>query len=124
MSDFGVSDADMQREINRGALQQFWDALLGGRNKEAVQIYLDDAIVRIPQSEDSITGRADIAARGLLAAGESLVKVNSIIGDGGLWVSECETLWDQQPTLLVSITEMNDGKIIRDTRYRAPKHQA
>ena len=37
------------------------------------------------------------------------------------WVSECETLWHQQATLLVSVAEMYNGKIIRETRYRVPK---
>ena len=121
MSDFGVSDADMQRDLNRGALQQFWDALITGKDGQVAQIYEDDATLRAPQGGETIAGRADIAARGLLEAGERLIKVNSIVGNGGVWVSECETLWHQQATLLVSVAEMYNGKIIRETRYRVPK---
>ena len=120
MGDFGVSDADMQRDANRGALQHFWEALIAGRTRDAAQIYADDAVLRTPQGGEELVGGADIAARGLLAAGEKLVKINSILGDRGLWISECETLWNQEAMLLVSIAEMHSGKIIREIRYRMP----
>jgi hypothetical protein len=121
MSDFGVSDTDMQREINRGALEQFWNALIAGGASQVPEVYVDDAMLRLPQNGEKVAGRANIVARGLLEPGESLVKVNSIVGDGGLWVSECESLWRGQATLLVSVAEMNDGKIVRETRYRLSK---
>ena len=113
-----VSDADMQREINRGALQELWNALIKGH--AAAEIYREDATLLAPQAGEGLAGRADTAARGRLETGEQLVKVNSIIGDGGLWVSECETLWHQERTMLVSVAEMYDGKILRETRYRVP----
>jgi hypothetical protein len=121
MSDFGVSDADMQRELNRGALQQFWDALIAGKDEHAAQIYQDDATFCVPQGGERIAGRKDIATYGLLETGERLIKVNGIVGDGGVWISECETLWHLQATLLVSVAEMFNGKIVRETRYRVPK---
>jgi hypothetical protein len=112
-----VPDADMQRKINRGALQEFWDALIKGR--ATAKIYREDALVLAPQAGESLAGGAD-TARGRLETGERLVKVNSIIGDGRLWVSECETLWHQERTMLVSVAEMDDGRILRETRYRVP----
>lgn len=115
-----ASDSDMQREINRGALEQFWDTLSAG--EVVAQIYREDAILRIPQAGLEITGRTDIAAHGPLEDGEQLVRVRSIIGDEWLWVSDCETRYRQNQTLLVSVAEMRDGKIIRETRYRAPMH--
>lgn len=120
MGDFGVSDADMQRDVNRGALQQFWDALIAGKARDAAQIYADDAVLRTPQGGEKIVGNVDIAARGLLEPGEKLVRINSILGDRGLWISECETIWKQETMLLVSIAEMHSGKIIREIRYRMP----
>lgn len=113
-----VSDADMQREINRGALQELWNALIRGH--ATARIYREDAILLAPQAGERLIGQTDTAARGRLETGEQLVKVNSIIGDGGLWVSECETLWHQERTMLVSVAEMYDGKILRETRYRVP----
>lgn len=119
MGDLSVSDTNIELEVNRGALQQLWDALIAGL--EAAQVYHDDAILRMPQVGEEISGRADIAAHGLLETGEQLVKVNRIVGDGGLWVSECETRWHEKMTLLVSVAEMRDGKILRETRYRVPR---
>jgi hypothetical protein len=114
-----ASDSDMQREINRGALEQLWDALITGQ--ETAKIYRDDAELRAPQDVEKTAGQADSRAHGQLETGEQLVKVNSIVGDGWLWVSECETLWHQKKTLLVSVAEMYDGKIVRETRYRVPR---
>lgn len=122
MSDLSVSGEDMRHEVDRDALLQSWDALIAGKEEQAAQIYQDGAVLRLPQSGEKISGRANIAARGLREPGERVVKVNRIIGDGGLWVSECETLRRRQMTLLVSIAEMQDGRIIRETRYRVPKH--
>ena len=122
MSDLSVSGEDMRHEVDRDALLQSWDALIAGKDEQAVQIYQDGAVLRLPQSGEKISGRANIAAHGLREPGERVVKVNRIIGDGGLWVSECETLRRRQMTLLVSIAEMQDGKIIREARYRVPKH--
>ena len=122
MGDFSVSDADMRHEIDRGALELYWDALIAGKDKEAVQCYAEDAVQHLPQDGQKITGRTSIAAHGLLAPGERLVKVNSIIGNGRLWISECETLHHEQVMLLVSIVEMLGGRIIAETRYRAPRH--
>ena len=113
-----VSDADMQREINRGALQELWDALIKGH--ATAKIYREDAILLAPQAGERLADRGDTVARGRLETGEHLVKVNSIIGEGGLWVSECETLWHQERTMLVSVAEKLDGKILRETRYRVP----
>jgi hypothetical protein len=121
MSDFGVSNVDMQRDVNRGELERFWNALIEGRDQEAMEVYKKDAVVRSPQTGETVAGRADIAAHGLLGPGEKLVQVNRIVGDGGVWISECETLRHQQATLLLSVAEMHDGKIARETRYRAPK---
>jgi hypothetical protein len=122
MNDISVSDADMLHDTDRDALQRLWNVLIAGDDRQVAQIYQDDAVQRTPQSGESIVGRANIAARGLLEPGERLVRVNSIFGDGGLWVSECETIHQRQIKLLVSIAEMNGGKIVRETRYRVPKH--
>jgi hypothetical protein len=122
MGDFSVSDVDMQHEIGHGTLEQFWEALIAGEEKQAVQIYDEGAVLRSPQDGRKITGRTNIAARGLLEPGERLVKINSIVGYGRFWVCECEALQHEQLMLLVSIVEMDDGRIVRETRYRMPRH--
>jgi len=121
MSDLSVASADMQIEINRGALDQFWRALIEARAEEALQVYADHAVLCFPQTEEMFVGRTNIGARGLLNPGEKLVKVNRIVGEGGLWVSECETARHSQTAMLVSVLEMDDGRIIREARYRCPK---
>lgn len=120
MSDFSVCDADMQLDANRGALQHLWEELKAGHLQKAAKIYANDAFLYLPQYGTCIAGRADIAARGLLQPGEVFVKVSRIAGDGGIWACECETQLHQRKTLLVSIAEMHNGLILRETRYRVP----
>lgn len=120
MSDFGVADADMQREINRASMQELWQALIAGEREKAAKVYANDAVMHFPQDGTFVAGRADIANRSLLHSGETFVALNRIVGDGQVWVSECETHLHGQMVLLVSVAEVHDGLILREARYRAP----
>jgi hypothetical protein len=120
MSDFSVLDADMQRDLNRDGLRKLWQALMDGRIESAAKVYARDAILLLPQDGGRIEGRAQIAAGGLMQPGERFVKLGRIVGDGGVWISECDVCAGQQRKLLISIAEMHDGVILRETRYRVP----
>jgi hypothetical protein len=124
MGDFGVADADMQREINRASMQELWQALIAGEREKAAKAYANDAVMHFPQDETFIAGHADIASRGLLLPGETLVALNRIVGDGQVWVSECEAHLHGQMMLLVSVAEVHDGLILREARYRVSKPAA
>jgi hypothetical protein len=90
MSDFSVLDADMQRDLNRDGLRKLWQALMDGRIESAAKVYARDAILLLPQDGGRIEGRAQIAAGGLMQPGERFVKLGRIVGDGGVWISECD----------------------------------
>lgn len=121
MGDISVSDDDMEATDDRDSLDNFWKTLIAGDTKQASEIYLDDAVLRVPQSGERIVGRSAIASRGVLEAGEKLVSVNSIAGADNIWVSECEARWHRKNVLIVSVAEMDDGKIVTETRYRVLK---
>jgi hypothetical protein len=118
MNDLSVANADMQSEVNRGVIQQLWAGLIAGRDEQVKDAYDRKAVIRVPQTGKRIAGRTNIASRGLLEPGEKLVKVNCIVGDGDIWVSECEILRRDQTMLLVTVSVLHDGKILRETRYR------
>lgn len=117
MGDFSVSDADMQGEMNRSGIQGLWKALLERDREQAVRAYADDAVVHFPQDGTFLAGRLEIASRGLLQPGEVFVALNRLVGDGQVWVSECEAYMHGQKTLLMSIAEMHGGLILREARY-------
>lgn len=118
MSDFGVADADMQREMNLGCIQKLWEALIARDLEQAAAAYDNDAVMHFPQARTFIAGRVEISSRGLLPPGETLVALNRLVGDGQVWVSECEAYSDGQKMLLLSVAEMLDGLILREARYR------
>src|SRR5690242_2265512 len=120
MSDFSVADADMQREMNRGRVQELWQALIARDLKQAAGAYDNDAVMHFPQDGTFIAGRFEIASRGLLKPGETFVALNRLVGDGQVWVSECEAQVHGQKMLLLSVAEMLDGLILREARYRIP----
>ena len=120
MGDISVSDADMEAESDRGSLEKFWQALIDGKDARATDIYQPEAVLVLPQTGETITGRDAIAARAPLRPGVSLLKVNRIVGHGGLWITECEAQREQQTLLIVSIARMDHGRIVHETRYDAP----
>jgi hypothetical protein len=117
MGDFSVTDADMQREMNRSGVQELWKALLERDREQAATAYANDAVMHFPQDGTFIAGRLEIASRGLLQPGEVLVALNRIVGDGQVWVSECEAYMHGQKMLLISVAEMHGGLILREARY-------
>ena len=40
-----------------------------------------------------------------------------VVGSGDLWISEFVITYDGQPSYVVSIMEMQDGKVSRETQY-------
>jgi hypothetical protein len=117
MGEFSVMDADMQREMSRSGVQDLWKALLERDREQAAKAYANDAVMHFPQDGTFIAGRLEIASRGLLQPGEVFVALNRIVGDGQVWVSECETHLHGQRTLLISVAEMHGGLILREARY-------
>jgi hypothetical protein len=120
MGDLNVTDVDVQRETNRGGVQELWKALSERDRERAAKAYANEAVMHFPQDGTFIAGRSDIAGRGLLQPGEVFVSLNRVVGDGQVWVSECETFRHGQKRLLISVAEMLDGLILREARYEAP----
>lgn len=124
MGDLSVSDADMEAAEGRLSLESFWQALIDGKEDKAAEIYHVNAVLTLPQTSERIAGKTAVVSHGILEAGERPVKLNSIIGNDGIWVSECEARWHRERILIISIAEMESGQIIRETRYRMPQEWA
>jgi len=101
----------------REALDRHWAA--SDRNDFDVEhdIYREDAVLEYPQSGERIRGRHNIQASRMVQPNAKRFKVRRIVGSGQLWVTEFILSYDGQPSYSVSIMELLDGKVSRETQY-------
>jgi hypothetical protein len=104
------------REI-RAALDLHWAASDANDFEVEHQIYREDAVLEYPQSGERIRGRANIQASRVAQPNNKRFTVRRILGAGELWVTEFVLAYDGRPSYAVSIMEMQDGKVIRETQY-------
>jgi ketosteroid isomerase-like protein len=101
----------------RDALKRHWAA--SDRNDFDVEhdIYREDAVLEYPQSGERIRGRHNIQASRMVQPNAKRFKVRRIVGNGDLWITEFILSYDGRPSYSVSIMELLDGKVTRETQY-------
>jgi hypothetical protein len=104
------------REI-RAALDLHWAASDANDFELEHQIYQEDAVLEYPQSGERIRSRRGIQASRFAQPNRKRFKVRRIIGAGDFWVTELVIFYDSQPSYAVSIMELNNGKVVRETQY-------
>jgi len=104
------------REI-RAALDLHWAASDANDFEVEHQIYREDAVLEYPQSGERIRGRRNIQASRVAQPNMKRFTVRRILGAGDLWVTEFILAYDGQPSYTVSIMELDDGKVARETQY-------
>jgi hypothetical protein len=103
----------------RAALVRHWQASDAGDFTTEHEIYGADAVLEYPQSGERIRGREDIQASRVAQPNVKRFKVSRIVGAGNLWITEFILTYDATPTYAVSIMELADGKVVRETQYFA-----
>ena len=104
------------REI-RAALDRHWAASDANDFEGEHQIYQEDAVLEYPQSGECIRGRWKIQASRTAQPNRKRFTVQRIIGAGDFWVTEYVLTYDGRPSYTVSIMELRDGKVARETQY-------
>jgi hypothetical protein len=104
------------REI-RAALDLHWAASDANDFEVEHRIYREDAVLEYPQSGERVRGRRNIQASRSAQPNRKRFTVRRILGSGDLWISEFVITYDSQPSYVVSIMEMQDGKVSRETQY-------
>jgi hypothetical protein len=107
----------MDENAFKDALNRHWAA--SDRNDFAAEhdIYREDAVLEYPQSGERIRGRHNIQASRMAQPNAKRFKVRRIVGGGNLWVTEFILSYDGNPSYSVSIMELLDGKVTRETQY-------
>src|SRR5215208_4188169 len=143
----GVEEMDNQRvpnldEMDEREARQFFSSLFNGEYVQMLdQIRHEDYVMELPQSGERVRGRENMSGyeSATIEAGDQggyfldVREVRRAIHRDGLWV--VEILWDATESGLpelgsewmyneVYIIELRDGKIWRETRYRAERLEA
>ena len=99
------------------ALRQHWAASDANDFDEEHRIYRDDAILEYPQSGERLRGRQNIQASRVAQPNAKRFTLRRIVGGGNVWISELVLTYDGHPSYVVSIMEVEDGKVVRETQY-------
>jgi hypothetical protein len=107
-----MDDRDIRRTI-----EAHWTASDENDLEAEHGIYREDALLEYPQSGERIRGRQHIQASRNAQPNAKRFKVRRIIGAGDIWVTELVLTYDARPFYVVSIMELLDGEVIRETQY-------
>lgn len=107
----------MDDEMVRALLQRHWEASDASDFDAEHDIYRDDAILDYPQSGERIRGRRNIQESRTVQPSTKRFAVRRMIGHGDLWVTEFTLTYDDVPSYVVSIMELCDGLVARETQY-------
>jgi len=103
----------------RQALERHWQASDANDFEAEHDIYRDDAVLDYPQSGERIRSRRNIQESRFVQPSKKRFTVRRITGSGDLWVSEFILSYDGKPSYVVSIMELQDGLVARETQYFA-----
>lgn len=117
MNDFAVGDDFAEGLDTRALLERYWKAIDSGDFELAHRIYHEEALLDFPQTGERINGRDNIKASRAADPQRATVAIRSLLGQGDLWVTDYTTSYDGEPEFVVSIMELRDGKVVRETMY-------
>jgi hypothetical protein len=109
----------MQDHEIRAALEHHWAASDTNDFEGEHQIYRSDAVLEYPQSGERIRGRQNIQSSRAAQPSRKRFTIRRIIGAGNLWVTEYILTYDDRPSYTVSVMELIEGKVVRETQYFA-----
>jgi len=103
----------------RAALNRHWAASDANDFEAEHAIYREDAVLEYPQSGERIRGRRNIQASRVAQPNRKRFTVRRILGAGDLLVTEFVLAYDGRPSYSVSVMELRDGEVARETQYFA-----
>jgi hypothetical protein len=85
----------------------------------------EDFVMEMPQSGERIRGRQNMRAfQAAFGQAAPAMRLRRVLVREGLWVAEVVSDYDGRIFHYVSIVELKDGKMWRDTRYYAQPFEA
>lgn len=110
---------------NRAVVERTLAGFFGGDYETAAQAMADDAVVEWPQSGERIVGRdACLIVYRNYPGGSPTYRLQRISGEGDHFVAEAIADYGGEKTHAISIIELRDGKIVKQTDYWANPFEA
>ena len=101
------------------ALEEHWAASDASDFETEHRIYQEDAVLEYPQSGERTRGRRNIQNQRASQPSKKRFTVRRIMGGGDLWITAFILTYDGKPSYSVSIMELRDGQVTRETQYFA-----
>jgi hypothetical protein len=101
----------------REILDRHWAAADANDFDVEHDLYREDAVLEYPQSGERIRGRHNIQASRIAQPNSKRFRVRRIVGTGALWITEFILTYDGRPSYSVSVMELLDGRVARETQY-------
>lgn len=122
MEDQGLPNLE---EMNERQAHHFLTQLMSDLGADSgYELRHEDFIMEMPQSGELIRGREKMREfQGSYPAPPSM-RLRRVVVREGLWVAEIVSDYGGQAFHYVSIVELKDGKMLRDTRYYAAPFEA
>jgi len=108
---------ELMDEPNRMVVDRYWQAIRSSDMDALADVYAPDAVQEWPQSGERIVGRANILAINENYPALPQATPRRVVGSGDLWIAEVTLEYGGERYEAVSILEMRDAKIVKETDY-------
>lgn len=122
-------EAQSREESNRRVVENYWKALADEDLQSVYALRHEDYIAEWPQSGERVRGRDNARAIEESYKGVGHFKERRIVGAGDFWIVEATLEHENLTSHVVSILELQGGRIYKETDYfgdpfEAPKWRA
>ncbi len=113
---------EMDEQQARSFLEGLMMSDLGAES--GYEVRHEDFVMEMPQSGERIRGREKMREFQAAYPAPPSMRLRRVVVREGLWVAEVVSDYGGQEVHYVSIVELKDGKMWRDTRYYAEPFEA
>ena len=114
----------MGEQETRAAVDKMQQALATKDFRAALDLYEEDAVQEWPQSGERIRGKKNIAAIDENYPGLPEMELRRVLVSGDVAIAELKLNYGGKPVHGVTIYELRNGKILRETGYFADPFEA
>ena len=112
-------------EMDEQQARRFLEGLMYGLGAESgYELRHEDFVMEMPQSGERIRGREKMREFQAAYPAPPSMRLRRVVVREGLWVVEVVSDYGGQEVHYVSMVELKDGKMRRDTRYYAEPFEA
>ena len=118
------SQVPILEQMDEQQVQRFLEGMMSDLGADSgYEVRHEDFVMKIPQTGERIRGREKMREFQGAYPAPPAMRLRRVVREG-LWVAEVVSDYGGQAVHYVSIVELKDGKMWRDTRYYAEPFEA